>query len=214
MLFLAVFCGFLAEYQLEHKIEKEKGKQYIISFYEDLKTDTVLLEEIIRDYENKVKALKQIEPCYQAINRQNKPDTCLYNLFIMTGGFNDLVYTDRTLQQLKNAGGLRLLLKEDADSILIYDNSLRMYIKIETTAFQEIQYKVRDMTTSILHHQGLTNPGPNTVLYGWNPETINKYFNLLYIYNNYCQSNLQEMIQIKSKAISLLEYFKRKYHLN
>jgi hypothetical protein len=29
MLFLAVFCGFLAEYQLEHKIEKERGRQYL-----------------------------------------------------------------------------------------------------------------------------------------------------------------------------------------
>jgi hypothetical protein len=26
MLFLAVFCGFLAEYQLEHKIERDKEK--------------------------------------------------------------------------------------------------------------------------------------------------------------------------------------------
>ena len=28
MLFLAVFCGFLAEYQLEHTIEHRKEKQY------------------------------------------------------------------------------------------------------------------------------------------------------------------------------------------
>ena len=27
MLFLAVFCGFLAEYQLEHKIEKDRGRR-------------------------------------------------------------------------------------------------------------------------------------------------------------------------------------------
>src|SRR6478752_5293011 len=40
MLFLAVFCGFLAEYYLEHRIEKERGNQFIESFYEDLKTDT------------------------------------------------------------------------------------------------------------------------------------------------------------------------------
>ncbi len=33
MLFLAVFCGFLAEYQLEHKIEKDREKQYIYSLY-------------------------------------------------------------------------------------------------------------------------------------------------------------------------------------
>ena len=41
MLFLAVFCGFLAEYFLEHRIEKEKGKQYILSMIEDLKSDSV-----------------------------------------------------------------------------------------------------------------------------------------------------------------------------
>ncbi len=29
MLFLAVFCGFLAEYQLEHKIEKDREKQFM-----------------------------------------------------------------------------------------------------------------------------------------------------------------------------------------
>ncbi|HJS54003.1 MAG TPA: hypothetical protein VJ765_05645, partial [Chitinophagaceae bacterium] len=36
MLFLAVFCGFLAEYQLEHKIEKDKERQYIQNLLDDL----------------------------------------------------------------------------------------------------------------------------------------------------------------------------------
>jgi hypothetical protein len=40
MLFLAVFCGFLAEYQLEHKIEKNREKQFMVSMIEDLKADT------------------------------------------------------------------------------------------------------------------------------------------------------------------------------
>ena len=40
MLFLAVFCGFLAEYQLEHVIENSREKQFIKSYIEDLKTDT------------------------------------------------------------------------------------------------------------------------------------------------------------------------------
>ena len=49
MLFLAVFCGFLAEYQLEHKIEKDRGKQYVISFFEDLKYDTLHLSAVINN---------------------------------------------------------------------------------------------------------------------------------------------------------------------
>src|SRR5215207_4944514 len=48
MLFLAVFCGFLAEYQLEHKIEKDRERQYIKSFGEDLAPDTTDLNSRIR----------------------------------------------------------------------------------------------------------------------------------------------------------------------
>ncbi|SRR5258706_9530729 len=40
MLFLAVFCGFLAEYQLEHKIEKIREKQFMASMIQDLASDT------------------------------------------------------------------------------------------------------------------------------------------------------------------------------
>src|SRR4026209_1105854 len=47
MLFLAVFCGFLAEYSLEHKIEKDREHQYIRSFVEDLERDTVTLNNRI-----------------------------------------------------------------------------------------------------------------------------------------------------------------------
>ena len=43
MLFLAVFCGFLAEYQLEHVIENSREKQFIRSYIEDLKTDTAAI---------------------------------------------------------------------------------------------------------------------------------------------------------------------------
>ena len=41
MLFLAVFCGFLAEYQLEHKIEKERARKYMYDMVENLKYDTI-----------------------------------------------------------------------------------------------------------------------------------------------------------------------------
>ena len=45
MLFLAVFCGFMAEYQLEHKIEHDREKQFILSLVEDLSQDIIHLNE-------------------------------------------------------------------------------------------------------------------------------------------------------------------------
>ena len=48
MLFLAVFCGFLAEYQLEHKIEKDREKQSITSLVADLQDDVKRLGAMIK----------------------------------------------------------------------------------------------------------------------------------------------------------------------
>ena len=57
MLFLAVFCGFLAEYKLEHIVEHQKGIQYIHSLKEDIQVDTAKLSKLITDFEQKQSGL-------------------------------------------------------------------------------------------------------------------------------------------------------------
>jgi hypothetical protein len=47
MLFLAVFCGFLAEYQLEHKIERDRSKQFLQSMLVDVRTNINILDSLI-----------------------------------------------------------------------------------------------------------------------------------------------------------------------
>ena len=49
MLFLAVFCGFLAEYQLEHKIERDREKQFIASMIKELEADTAQVNRVLND---------------------------------------------------------------------------------------------------------------------------------------------------------------------
>ncbi len=101
MLFLAVFCGFLAEYQLEHTIEKDRARQYIKSFYEDLKTDTTEYSKVIASYKSSVKALENRKECYDSIKYADS-DKCLVKLlFNSSKGFTDLITADQTLQQLK-----------------------------------------------------------------------------------------------------------------
>jgi hypothetical protein len=48
MLFLAVFCGFLAENIREHKIEKSREKQFMRSLIEDLKADTTSIVNLTK----------------------------------------------------------------------------------------------------------------------------------------------------------------------
>lgn len=125
MLFLAVFCGFLAEYQLEHIIERDREKQFIATLVEDLKSDTAQLTETILYKKSREKM------CDSLIIYLAKPDYKKYG--------NDIYYyarnlarpqyffpNDRTLQQLKNSGALRLIRKLSvSDSIMFYDQQLR-----------------------------------------------------------------------------------------
>ncbi len=47
MLFLAVFCGFLAEYKLEQTIERHREKEYMQLMVEDLKKDTANINTMV-----------------------------------------------------------------------------------------------------------------------------------------------------------------------
>ena len=47
MLFLAVFCGFLAEYQLEHKIEKERARQLAKNLYAEVYADSIAIQQVL-----------------------------------------------------------------------------------------------------------------------------------------------------------------------
>jgi hypothetical protein len=60
MLFLAVFCGFLAEYTLEHKIEKDREKQFISSLVDDIKADITQLNSVIQKRDEKIQRLDSL----------------------------------------------------------------------------------------------------------------------------------------------------------
>jgi hypothetical protein len=47
MLFLAVVCGFFAEYQLEHKIEKDRARQFLQSMLVDVRTNIINLDSLL-----------------------------------------------------------------------------------------------------------------------------------------------------------------------
>ena len=98
MLFLAVFCGFLAEYQLEHLIEKNRAKQYIHS-YEDLKTDTSRINEMLLYDDDKITALRGMEACYDSMYT-NPSSKCVETIILHSRANRSFTITDRTITQL------------------------------------------------------------------------------------------------------------------
>ena len=123
MLFLAVFCGFLAEYQLEHMIEHSREKQYIESMVEDLKADSTRID-IVMKYD--IQQVAGIDSLLRNIYNRPYTDSSLRMLYYLKENYTLVKYVVRfskgTLSQLKNSGGLRLIRnRAAADSIIKYD---------------------------------------------------------------------------------------------
>jgi len=227
MLFLAVFCGFLAEYQLEHKIEKDKANQYIVSLYEDLKSDTARINKLTVYDNEKIAALNSMYACYDTVLKNMKATSCMGVLITHSRGNKGFVLADRTLKQLANAGGYRLLSREDADSIIVYENMYKAYLDFQTTVFQHAQDNVRntlnqiadfkavapyELTTDNFAADTMGNVLNGPLLFTENKVLVNQWFNELSMYVRVTNGQRNNLAKIKDKAIGLILYYKNKYH--
>ncbi|HEU5165892.1 MAG TPA: hypothetical protein VFU29_10155, partial [Chitinophagaceae bacterium] len=121
MLFLAVFCGFLAEWKLENTIEHHREKQFIHSLVEDLKRDTARLTLYIQFNKS---ILKYCDSAQYLIANTDifKNSNSFFDYSRELARFMRYYPTDRTMQQLKSAGNMRLIRNWDvSNAITDYD---------------------------------------------------------------------------------------------
>ncbi|HEY6062779.1 MAG TPA: hypothetical protein VIV35_04165 [Chitinophagaceae bacterium] len=120
MLFLAVFCGFLAENVREHQVEKNREKQYIRSFIEDLEADMISLQNRIGYCDL---TIKRADSLITILNRPDKEKMAgeIYYFFRWIHRSDVFSVNDRTIVQLRNAGGMRLVSSKNvSDSMVSY----------------------------------------------------------------------------------------------
>lgn len=131
MLFLAVFCGFLAEYKLEHMIEHQREKQYMVTMLEDLKIDTVQLTVAKRYWKGINNSIDSVSDAIQLpLSNSDFPKAYRHlNNALNYYGFD---FNDRTISQLKNSGFRLIRNKDVANRIIIYDQlNIGPAVKIE-----------------------------------------------------------------------------------
>ena len=141
MLFLAVFCGFLAENIRESRAEKQKEKQYIISLMRDLSYDTLRFGQTINLLNKKIpyydSALKFLD------NPKLYNNKLPFKFYIETNIEHDYSPSEPTIQQLKHSGNLRLIEKSFAlDTILIYDSHISGDFKDQTNYVIELNKRL------------------------------------------------------------------------
>ena len=113
MLFLAVFCGFLAENQREHIVESHRAKEYAKSLLNDLKEDTVELQSGIHHIDFLISAIDSIA----SIVSNNHDKTSLPGKFYYYCRLISFTYpidwNSSTLSQLIPSGNLRYFKNKD-----------------------------------------------------------------------------------------------------
>ena len=154
MLFLAVFLGFLVENFREHRVEKERGKEFVRSFREDLCKDTAAIVSGIHQLRNSGAEGDSLRKMIQD-GRTKLPSEIIkmyqYNINAL-GGFL-IPFTDRTEAQLKNSGGMRLITnKKVVDGILEYWSSKEGLQNIEKDV-KDLRLKARERSYFIFDNK-------------------------------------------------------------
>ncbi len=128
MLFLAVFCGSIAELQLEHYIEKDRGKELAKSFYKELQLDSVSVKKVRRFILRKDSSLQYLKHYFKDSNLTNVSNEFAINFERGLLVNRPAVFEPRAamLDLLINSGSLRYFKSKELQEMSI---SLSISIK-------------------------------------------------------------------------------------
>ena len=223
MLFLAVFCGFLAENQREHYIEHQREMQFVNSFINDLEADTARLEEIIT---NRTFREERLDSLAFLLNGDSAIffTKDIYFLAVTLPRITLFQFSpsDGTMLQLKNSGGLRLIRKRVAtDSIMKYDAAIKSLLRLDDQE-QEIINIQREIAPKIFTGIELSkfsdadnipvrlDHGP-ALMPGYK-SSLNEFNYRLVSIKNVNKGYRREVKKLLKQATNLLNTLKHEYH--
>jgi len=224
MLFLAVFCGFMAENQREHYIEHLREKQYMRSMLEDLHTDTVTMKTVYNRALAQSALLDSLIELgnYGPLNEVNTNK--FYLLHGQTTRFLNIRFEDRTSSQLKNAGGMRLIRnKEVSDSIRQYwagiESLQRVRDRLEMAGENISDLSSRIFFNKFFIHgtEPLSPPvgiKPGAKLINDDPKLIAEYINRVYTKSLRTKIYRQDLNEALQAAGQLMTLIRKEYHLS
>ena len=216
MLFLAVFCGFLAENQREHMVEHQREKQYMQSMLEDLIQDTLEIKKISLINTTNIKYIDTLLNILRLpLSGDIKTRQRLYAFMTASMGGELAIFSQRTLSQLKNAGGLRLVRKKEvADLISLYDSKIQYLLVVgksldeTTTDATRVGSEIFDLNYYRADHDYKYD------LISYDAKILKKFSNCAQVVQSvfyYYEDHLQEEKQV---AIRLIQLIKKQYHIS
>jgi hypothetical protein len=220
MLFIAVFCGFLAENLREHMVEEERATVFAATLYEELKKDTAGINKTMQNIRINVSKLDSLCLLSKETSRDNVTTGMLYYYASYTTEISFYGSENTTIDQLKSSGNLRLMGNEISQKINVYGKQLNMLeneyqlTRPEFAKIEELYFKIFDgyitfprenFPDSVLRiNLPFVDDNPRLMLefVGWLKFEIGIYLSQL----------KDHLVPIKETAAELLELLKTEYH--
>jgi hypothetical protein len=219
LVFLAVFCGFLADNQRETMADNDTAHRYMRLLFADLKKDTAEIH-------------LEITRADLAITNM---DSLLLFLYRYTPGnslplkFNDfdikallrlkIIFSDRTASQLKSSGQMRLIAPSVADEILNYWSvqeetkiGLDRYLIYRNRA-RQFSEQLHYFTEAQLRDRGLIGSIKELKVIKTNPDLWKEYANIVSHSQVVLLQHRQQLKDAQSAAIKLLVMLDKEYDL-
>ncbi len=222
MLFLAVFCGFLVENFREHKIEREREEQYIVSLSEDLVEDTTSFNRMLDNFNLNIAKMDSLKYllCSDSVS-QRSADLYYWGRWASRGQW--LTLNDRTIQQMKNSGGFRLIQNEKVSKAIIeYYNKLTFIESVQNIDQQESQ-EYRKIAINIFNpltfdnmittENDIIRPSGNPSLLTNDKQELIRLAGMLSYMKNFRLALATAEKKMKLNAINLISLLKQQYHL-
>ena len=223
MLFLAVFCGFLAEYQLEHVVEHNREKEYIHSLIADLKSDQYVITQHISSVSAGLLMMDTLIHILDAPSEITSKSGELYFLARLAPRLNPLSTNNRTFEQLKNSGNFRLIRNlEVSNKIMTYYEKfpiIHLLESINETEFTEYKKAAAKIfnPTVFLKMEGDGNEIRRTVenppLHSADKELLQELSAFSVYMHGTKKGILANSNALKTAGAELLGYLQKEYHI-
>jgi len=223
MLFLAVFCGFLAENIREHQIEQAREKQYILSLIADLKENDQVISHELNFQKTRIVMMDSMINMLNNPNQVRGHEGLLYYFARISPRLRTLTVNNRTFEQLKNSGNFRFIRKiETSNRIMAYYESIPLIRQIEELYFGEFDH-YKTIASGIFDpavfismetkNGEIARTDQNPPLQSYDPNLI-KQLSIFAVYmNGSGRGILRVAEELKRKGGIIMDYLQKEYHL-
>jgi hypothetical protein len=219
MLFLAVFCGFLAENQREHMMEQRREKEYAKHLLADLRADSLFFAKRAEKMNQVLAEHHEFYQLMTGLSKASNKDILSHLLPIFY--IYDLQTTPATYNQMKTSGSLRYIQDESLVNLIqkYYEVRLpRANLGIEVTReffnnfmqpFLQKHFRVQDYDIV-----SVTLNTDSPVFLDRNEQSDQELLNMFETYGRQIKV-VQDRIVIPTMTIlnDLISLLKKEYHL-